>query len=63
LDAATELLPTVFRPGRTRAIRFDILDERGDADGIEALSRQQIKAHQIAQSIGQGQDFGCHTAF
>ena len=46
-----------------QAAEFDILDKRGDADGIEALSRQQNKAHQIAQSVRQGQDFGCPTAF
>ncbi len=38
-------------------------DERGNADGIEALSRQQDKAHQITQSVGQGYDFGRHATF
>src|SRR5436190_8453057 len=39
------------------------LDERGDANGVEALSGQQHEAHQIAERIGQRQDFGGHAAF
>src|SRR3954451_11429875 len=41
---------------------FDALDQRRDPDRIEALSGQQHKADEIAQGIGEGQDFGCHAA-
>src|SRR4249919_160430 len=39
------------------------LDERRNADRVEALSRQQHKAHEIAERIGERQDFGGHAAF
>src|ERR1700741_2353120 len=42
---------------------LDPRDERWDANGIEALSRQQHKADEVAQRVGEGQDFGCHAAF
>src|SRR5215217_5438384 len=42
---------------------FDTLDQWRDPDSIEALSRQQHKADEIAQSVGEGQDFGRHAAF
>src|SRR3954463_5825498 len=41
---------------------FDALDQRRDPDRIEALSGQRHKADEIAQGIGEGQDFGCHAA-
>src|SRR5216684_68435 len=41
---------------------FDPLDERRNADGIEALSRQQDESDEVAQGIGEGEDFGRHTA-
>ena len=45
-----------------QAAEFDILDERGDADGVMALSGQENKADQIAERIRQGQDFGAQPA-
>src|ERR1019366_429907 len=38
------------------------LDQRLNANGFEALSWQQDKADQIAECIGQSEDFGRHTA-
>ena len=43
--------------GEQRA-KFDALDQRRDADRIEALPRQQNEANQIAERIRQRQDFG-----
>src|ERR1700676_3447272 len=40
----------------------DPLDQRRDADSIEALSRQQDESDEVAQGIGEGQDFGRHAA-
>src|SRR3979490_2970928 len=41
---------------------FDPRDERGNADGIEALSRQQDESDEVAQGIGEGEDFGRHAS-
>src|SRR5713101_9364416 len=40
---------------------FDPLDERWDADRIEALSRQQDESDEIAERIGERQDLGRHA--
>src|SRR6266852_3620673 len=40
---------------------LDALDQRRHADGIEALPRQQHESDEIAQSVGEGQDFGRHA--
>src|ERR1051325_2747020 len=37
-------------------------DQRRDPDSVEALPGQQHEADEIAESIGQGQDLGCHAA-
>ena len=29
--------------------------EKGDADGVEAMARQQVEPHQIAQGVGERQ--------
>ena len=34
------------------------VDQRGDADGVMAVSRQQHEAHQVAQGIGERDDLG-----
>src|SRR6202022_2001080 len=39
------------------------LDERRHAHRVEALSRQEHEAHEIAERIGERQDFGGHAAF
>src|SRR5690554_3730287 len=44
-------------------IKADALEKRLDADGVVAMPRQQLEAHQIAQSIRQGEDFGGHAPF
>ena len=38
--------------------KFDSLDQRRDADRIEALPRQQNEADQIAERVGEREDFG-----
>ena len=45
------------------ASKADALDQRRDADRVEALSRQKHEAHEIAERIGEGQDLGGHAAF
>src|SRR6202140_4255232 len=39
------------------------LDQRRHPHRVEALSRQKHEAHEIAERIGEGQDFGGHAAF
>src|SRR6201997_4485950 len=39
------------------------LDERRHAHRVEALSGQQHEAHEIAERVGERQDFGGHAAF
>lgn len=41
-----------------QAAEFDILDQGRDADGVEAVAGQKDKPHQIAERIGQREDFG-----
>src|SRR5690242_19868951 len=43
-------------------IELKAVNERRDPDRVEALSGQQHKADEIAQGIGEGQDFGRHAA-
>jgi len=45
------------------SVELEAVDERGNADGIEAMARQECEAYEIAQGIGQGQDLGRHAAF
>src|SRR5712691_283943 len=40
---------------------LDPLDQRRHADGIEAPSRQQDESDEVAQGVGEGQDFGRHA--
>src|SRR3981189_2618768 len=39
------------------------VDEWRHAHRVEALSRQKHEPHEIAERIGEGQDFGGHAAF
>ena len=39
-------------------IKADAVDQRGYADGVEAVSRQQDEAHEVAQSLRQCKDLG-----
>src|SRR5713101_482607 len=41
---------------------IDAVEERGNADSVEALSRQQHESDEIAQRVGEREDFGRHTA-
>src|ERR1700682_88292 len=41
--------------------KLDPVDERRNANGVEALSRQQDESNQIAERIGEGQNFGRHA--
>jgi hypothetical protein len=41
-----------------QAAEFDILDQGRDADSIEAVAGQKDKSHQIAERVGQREDFG-----
>jgi hypothetical protein len=41
-----------------QAAEFDTLDQGRDADGVEAVAGQQDKPHQIAERVGQREDFG-----
>src|SRR5882757_5893454 len=45
-----------------QSAKGETVDERRDADRIEAVSGQANKANEIAQRIGQRQDFGRHAA-
>lgn len=38
------------------------IDQRLDANGVEAVTGQKREPHEIAQGIGEGQDFGAQTA-
>src|SRR5262252_10889158 len=44
-------------------VKLDSVDQRRDADRIEAVSRQEREANEIAERIGERQDFGGHPAF
>src|SRR6185312_9954831 len=37
---------------------FEVLDQRRDADGVEAMAGEQNEPHQIPKRIGQREDFG-----
>jgi hypothetical protein len=41
-----------------QAAEFDILDQGRDADRVEAVAGQKDKPHQIAERVGQREDFG-----
>ena len=44
--------------GGEQGVELQTLDQRGHADLVVAVSRHQHKPHEIAQGVGQGQDFG-----
>ena len=46
-----------------QAAKLDPVDERRDADSIEAMAGQENEAHKIAECVGQRQDLGRHAAF
>ena len=46
-----------------KPLEGETVDERSDADRIETVAGQQNEAHEIAECVGQRQDFGRHAAF
>ena len=46
-----------------QSAELDSLDQGFNSHGVEAMARQQFKAHQIAQGIGESQDFRRHPTF
>jgi hypothetical protein len=44
-------------------IEYDPVEERRQTDGVVPLSRQKNEAHEIAQRIGERQDFRGQAAF
>jgi hypothetical protein len=45
-----------------QSAEVEAVDERGDTDRIETMTWQENKAHQIAERVGEGEDFGRHAA-
>ena len=45
-----------------QSAKSQTIDQRSDADRIEAMAGQKNKAHEIAERVGQRQDFGRHAA-
>lgn len=46
-----------------QAAESDALKQRRNADHIEAMARHEAEADQIAQPVGECEDFGHHAAF
>ena len=46
-----------------KCLKSNAFDQWLHTNWIMALASQKLKSHQIAQSIGQSEDFGCPTAF
>src|SRR6202140_3845127 len=45
------------------AVKGETVDERSDAHRIETMARHENEAHEIAERVGQRQNFGRHAAF
>ena len=45
-----------------KPLEGETVDERSDADRIETVAGQQNEAHEIAERVGQREDFGRHAA-
>ena len=52
----------VERPVGQHSVELQTLDQRRHAGRIVAVSRHQLEPHQVAQGVGQGQDFGGPSA-
>ena len=48
-------------PVANQTIKFNVFDQRRHPNRVMALTRKQDKANEIAQGIGQRQDFGRQT--
>ena len=44
-------------------LKIDTLDQGLDTHSIEAMPRQELEAHQVAQGIGEGENFRRHAPF
>src|SRR3954462_15156851 len=62
VEVGNDLVAVESRVG-DQGTEFDTLDQWRDPDSVEALSGQQHKADEIAESVGEGQDFCRHAAF
>ena len=45
---------------RNQPAEMDAFDERLNTHGVETMARKQFETHQIAQRIGESQDFRRH---
>ena len=43
---------------RDQRAEGDAVNQRGNADGVVTLARQEMEADQIAERVGEGKDFG-----
>lgn len=43
--------------------KFDPVNQRGDADAVEAVARHQVETYEITQGVGQRENFGGHPPF
>jgi len=62
VEVGNDLVAVKGRVGDQGA-ELKAIDQRRDPDSVEALSGQQHKADEIAESVGEGQDFCRHAAF
>ena len=46
-----------------QSAELDAIDERGEANRVEAVTGHQAEADKVTQRVGQGQDLGRHAAF
>lgn len=46
-----------------QAPKGDAVEQRRNSDRVEAMARHEAEADQIAQRVGEREDFGRHTAF
>ena len=46
-----------------QSTKLDVVDQRSDADRVEAMTGQQDEAHEIAERVCHRENFGGHAAF
>ena len=67
-DLGASLVQLVDNPVRIerlvadQAFKLDVLDQRRDADRVIAVPWQQDKTDQVAEGVGEGQNFGGEAA-
>jgi hypothetical protein len=63
-DLGASLVQLVDNPVRIerlvadQAFKLDVLDQRRDADRVIAMAWQEDKTDQVAEGVGEGQNFG-----